>query len=623
MIAMIRLAWRLVRRHLDLYAGVIVTVVLTMLIGGAEVTLASDFSDPSRVNVPGVSADELAVQLDNVSWILWFIAILAVTICGFMLISIVTQVVSYRQRELAMMRLAGATRRRLGWLMFLECFFVSLVAGVPSVIVGALLAPAFLRGLQAIKFFGPNVSVRTGVSVRPLLILLVVMALLAGLAGRRALRRIPDRELVDSHDNTVSSMSKWSVTLRLVIGVGGILAIIFLDPQTLGAWGMLALPFLAIIPAIALAPLLVPAGAWLVGHLVGLVAPGSGLLAAKRSSKDRLRYARLATPVIVGVGMIGGFMVANVPDEQVQAANFRKAAQSQTVSEAIGLDQTDRAAQAWSRHGGKVARFAILPRLDDSCSFADVKTMEKLTGLKIISGDASKVHGTDVTAPAKDYNVGDTMDVTDAQGHKLTAHVVATYTHPFLETPIMSWDQVGRFAKEPDKLHTTTYLDSLDASAAEQVASSSGASVTPMSKEQWVSNAIAERKANSYQGNVGIFGTVYVMCLVSVIQMAVSGAMARHREFHVLHSLGIGMRRLLNVVGTETLIVQLAAGVLIALSITALGIEFATTNGTSAGSALAEVAPLSLETFGSIVLLTLIAQLGGAWVVGSRARNPE
>ena len=144
-----------------------------------------------------------------------------------------------------------------------------------------------------------------------------------------------------------------------------------------------------------------------------------------------------------------------------------------------------------------------------------------------------------------------------------------------------------------------------------------------MSKEQWVSNAIAERKANSYQGNVGIFGTVYVMCLVSVIQMAVSGAMARHREFHVLHSLGIGMRRLLNVVGTETLIVQLAAGVLIALSITALGIEFATTNGTSAGSALAEVAPLSLETFGSIVLLTLIAQLGGAWVVGSRARNPE
>ena len=88
MIAMIRLAWRLVRRHLDLYAGVIVTVVLTMLIGGAEVTLASDFSDPSRVNVPGVSADELAVQLDNVSWILWFIAILAVAICGFMLISL-------------------------------------------------------------------------------------------------------------------------------------------------------------------------------------------------------------------------------------------------------------------------------------------------------------------------------------------------------------------------------------------------------------------------------------------------------------------------------------------------------------------------------------------------------
>ena len=48
MIATTQLATRLVRRHRDLYAGVIVTVVLTMLIGGAEVTLASDFSDPSR-----------------------------------------------------------------------------------------------------------------------------------------------------------------------------------------------------------------------------------------------------------------------------------------------------------------------------------------------------------------------------------------------------------------------------------------------------------------------------------------------------------------------------------------------------------------------------------------------
>ena len=109
------------------------------------------------------------------------------------------------------------------------------------------------------------------------------------------------------------------------------------------------------------------------------------------------------------------------------------------------------------------------------------------------------------------------------------------------------------------------------------------------------------------------------MCLVSVIQMAVSEAMARHREFHVLHSLGIGMRRLLNVVGTETLIVQLTAGVLIAVSITALGIEFATTNGTSAGSALAEVAPLSLETFGSIVLLALIAQLTSVWAISRRS----
>ena len=41
MIATTQLATRLVRRHRDLYAGVIVTVVLTMLIGGADVTPVS------------------------------------------------------------------------------------------------------------------------------------------------------------------------------------------------------------------------------------------------------------------------------------------------------------------------------------------------------------------------------------------------------------------------------------------------------------------------------------------------------------------------------------------------------------------------------------------------------
>ena len=71
MIATTQLATRLVRRHRDLYAGVIVTVVLTMLIGGAEVTLASDFSDPSRVNVPGVSADASRfTRRLEISWVL-------------------------------------------------------------------------------------------------------------------------------------------------------------------------------------------------------------------------------------------------------------------------------------------------------------------------------------------------------------------------------------------------------------------------------------------------------------------------------------------------------------------------------------------------------------------------
>lgn len=43
MIATTQLAARLVRRHRDLYVGVMVMIALTMIIGGAEVSLASAF----------------------------------------------------------------------------------------------------------------------------------------------------------------------------------------------------------------------------------------------------------------------------------------------------------------------------------------------------------------------------------------------------------------------------------------------------------------------------------------------------------------------------------------------------------------------------------------------------
>ena len=628
MIATTQLAARLVRRHRDLYVGVMVMIALTMIIGGAEVSLASAFSHPQQVHMPEVSADKAPTIMVQARSVLWLMAFLAVGICGFILVSTITQVVSYRQREFAMMRLAGASRRHLGWLVFLECLIVSFVTGIPAILLGAALAPVFLRGLQAIDFFGPNLSVDVGISAGPLFTLLVTMTLLAGFAGRSALRRIPDRELAGAHDNTVSTMSWWSMTLRLIMGVGGIVAIALLNPQALGSYGMLALPFLAVIPAVALAPLLVPAGAWLVGHLVGLVAPGSGLLAAKRSSKDRLRYARLATPAIVAVGMVGGFMVANVPDEQLQAANFRAAVQSQTVAQVTGISQTDRAAQAWTEHHGKVARMGIVNRSKgtgefESFMFADLPRLDALTSLHVVSGDATAVHGSDVAADAASHRVGDTIPMTDTRGHRFNAHVVATYTDPLYQAPILDWRQTGKFVREPGKMQTTMYLDGLDASTAQRIAASTGTHVTTYSKAQWIDQAIATRKANSYRSNVGIFGTVYLMCLISVVQMAVSGSMARHREFHVLRSLGVGLQRLLNVVGTETIIVQLAAGVLIGLSITALGTEFATTNGTSAGSAVAEVVPLSLTAFMVIAMLALIAQLTSVWAISHRSENRQ
>lgn len=120
------------------------------------------------------------------------------------------------------------------------------------------------------------------------------------------------------------------------------------------------------------------------------------------------------------------------------------------------------------------------------------------------------------------------------------------------------------------------------------------------------------RKANTYRSNIGIFGTIYLMSMISLVQAAVSGNLARRREFKVLRSLGVGRAGLLVTVGTEAVIVQAVAGVLVGAVLVALGLRFASINGTSAAAAIASVVPVTALAYASVALIALVAQLLGA-----------
>ncbi|MCI1747628.1 MAG: ABC transporter permease [Acidipropionibacterium sp.] len=487
--------------------------------------------------------------------------------------------------------------------------------------MGALLAPWLLDGLKAVGFFGPGVAVRVGFQPMSLLAVVVSMVLVAALAGRSASRQITRQGLTGVSSETVARMSWWSVAGRAVVGVGGVIVIALLDPQTVGNYGMLALPFLAVVPAVALAPLLVPAGAWVIGRLVGWFAPGPGLLAARRSSKDRVRFARLATPVLVAVGTLGGFMVANVPDEQVQAASFTGYVQAQTVLTTVGAADADRVVEAVS--GGPLARVASVNRVNGSAisslTFSDAADMGAVTSQKTTSGDVAKVGGGNVAVSTGEGVVGDTITVPDVNGRPVVLRVVATVNDPLYDGGIfLGWDQIDRFAREPGKLDVTIYAKGVTASAAQREVRTAGVEAQVYDRDAYVGRLIDNRKAGSMSGNVGIFGTVYLMCLVSVVQMAVSGGMSRRREFGILRSLGVGAHGIVRTVATECVIIHVIAGVLIGISVGALAQEFATANGTSTLSAIRQVVPLTAAAFIVVTLLALLAHTASTRITVDR-----
>lgn len=109
------------------------------------------------------------------------------------------------------------------------------------------------------------------------------------------------------------------------------------------------------------------------------------------------------------------------------------------------------------------------------------------------------------------------------------------------------------------------------------------------------------------------------MSMISLVQSAISGSLARRREFKVLRSLGVGRAGILQTVGSEAVIVQVVGGVLIAAVLVTLGLRFASINGTSAVAAIWSVSPQTGIAFAVVALVAIAAQLLGAGLALRRA----
>ena len=633
MLGTMRLSIRMLRRHMALYSGCMATVGATSVIASAQAYLVAGFSDAERVSVSSMSAEEVASQLTAIRGILSLLSGIAIVVSGFLMSSAVKQVISFRQKEFALMRLVGASRFRISQMVFLECLLMALVVALPCSVVGALLSPALLAGLRMIGFFGNDVSVSFVLTAIPIVIVAVSMSLVAGLAGWAAARGATRGDLDHAVVSLTGRLSVWQIAWRVTFGVAGLAGIVLLDAQKLGSNLVLVLPFLAVVPLFALAPVAVPAGALAVVRLVVLAAPGPGLLAPERASRDRLRLARSAVPAIVCVGVLGGFLVANAPDEEARTAYASSRVEATAIARVTGTDDADRVTESLPSSAGATARLASRKNMvktgekkasRQTMYFTDSGALRELLHQNIVEGDPEKVKGADIASSMSGARVGDSIQAQSASGQQIELHVVAVIEDPLYDGGIfLDWGQASQFVADPTSLSATIFTTAAVDNEVAAVMSAAGVKGSVTDQSGYIEYLAETRHANTYRSNIGIFGTIYLMSLISLVQSAISSNLARKREYGLLRVLGVSPKGILATTATETVIVQIVAGILIGITFVVLAVRFAALNSTSPLSALASAAPSTVAAYISVLVLAVVSQLAGTYLTLSQSSKAE
>ncbi|PRY38147.1 FtsX-like permease family protein [Umezawaea tangerina] len=330
--------------------------------------LVSGVSESARSGLGGSNGEAL-------STVLIMFAILALATASFVAAATFRAVYLQRQRQTALLRCLGATRKPLVLANLLEALLTGAVAGALGALVGGPVALGLSRifdvtGVSAM--FGtssltPELLPSTGYAV----VGAVVAALLSAFAAVRpslaATRVSPLAALRTSEGATPSSsVARWRMVfgLFLVVVAGGLVMAALAAKGTTGA--MFAVLFSAIIAVAALfgvlGPVVVPAISMLFGSVAAKVGGANWKLAAAEVRRVPHRSASVAMPLVLAAAMVTFFAVTvgtvrNLESELSQGS--RPDVQISDVGERPLTDEVDRVANR-----PEVAGSAVLHRAE-------------------------------------------------------------------------------------------------------------------------------------------------------------------------------------------------------------------------------------------------------------------
>ncbi len=232
---------------------------------------------------------------------------IALGIGSFVIYNVFSITAAQRQRENALLRAIGASKRQVSRALLVESTAMGIVGSVIGFGIGILLSQLLNALLKATGFEVPTqgLAIAPGSFINTLLAGVLVTVFAAWFPARRAGRVPPLAALRDTALDTAGSISRRVVIGLILVVAGGVAMVAAMNDAPIQVLGLGVLGVFSGI--LVLGPAIARPVALFIGIPVAAMRGASGVMARQNAARNPKRTSRTAAPVLLGVALVTAF----------------------------------------------------------------------------------------------------------------------------------------------------------------------------------------------------------------------------------------------------------------------------------------------------------------------------
>jgi putative ABC transport system permease protein len=515
-------------------------------------------------------------------------AFISLFVGAFTIFNTFSIIVGQRTRELALLRILGASRRQLFRSVLLEAAILGLVSSLVGLGLGVLTAIGLedlLKGFGITLPSGPLVFQARTVAAA-LVVGIGVTVVSAISPARRAVRIAPVAALSDHSSSEVES-SRRRIIVGSAIALAGI-AVLFIG-LTAPAIQLVGVGAVASFIGVGmLAPVVARPMSGLIGRPLASVLGISGKLGRENSMRSPRRTSQTASALMVGLALVSTIAVFG--------ASLSKSATS-SVDEAISADYIITSSSAGSGEfstsvvsaAGQLPAGATVSSVYNGqfefegavngVTAVSTDQLPKTIILRIANGtgeaalQAGQLLIDTTTANTKHLSVGSVVDVKFAQTGSTTMRIGGIYKPNSLLGSFVVSDNFYR-AHFNDPLPIAVLIRSTVPKSAVTAALKAYPNLTIQTRAEFEKSQ--QKQVDSLLGLVYVLLALAVLiALIGIVNTLMLSVFERTHEIGLLRAVGMGRRQVRAMIRAEAVILSIFGAVIGVVIGTALGLAFA------------------------------------------------